>query len=112
MCNAVIKASPSLDLALQHRSRRSFMSPQAHVEQLEGGISLKSYRLYAAAALMPLAIASATPAFAQAATASPDPTQVPEDAVNPESPNADEGEAPAGQIVVTGSRIRRDGASA
>ncbi|MBB3910395.1 TonB-dependent receptor plug domain-containing protein [Sphingomonas desiccabilis] len=64
--------------------------------------------MYAAAALLPLAIASAAPAFAQSAV-SPDPTQVPEDAQNPESPRADQGSAAApGEITVTGSRIRRD----
>ena len=70
---------------------------------------MKLFRLYAAAAVMPLAIASAMPAWAQE-TPSPDPTQVPDDAKNPQSPTADRdsGDTASGDIVVTGSRIRRD----
>jgi outer membrane receptor protein involved in Fe transport len=67
---------------------------------------VKSYRLYAAVALLPLAVASALPASAQSAF--PEDTQGAE-AENPQSPNADQGSAAAtGEITVTGSRIRRD----
>jgi outer membrane receptor protein involved in Fe transport len=62
--------------------------------------------LYAAVALLPLAVASALPASAQSAF--PEDTQGAE-VENPQSPNADQGSAAAtGEITVTGSRIRRD----
>ncbi|WP_235525125.1 MULTISPECIES: TonB-dependent receptor plug domain-containing protein [unclassified Sphingomonas] len=66
-----------------------------------------------ATALTPLAIAIALPAAAQTIATDtqtspvPDPTQVPADAQSPQSPNADAQSAGA-DIVVTGSRIRRD----
>lgn len=72
---------------------------------LEFGGIVKSYNLYAAAALLPLAIASAVPSYAQTTTGA-DATQV-DEATSPQSPNAGADAAP-GQIVVTGSRIRRD----
>ncbi|WP_242121165.1 TonB-dependent receptor plug domain-containing protein [Sphingomonas lacusdianchii] len=76
---------------------------------------MKLSHLYVATALTPLAIAIALPAAAQTIATDtqtspvPDPTQVPSDAENPQSPNADSAAATTGaDIVVTGSRIRRD----
>ena len=77
---------------------------------------MKLSHLYAATAILPLALATALPAFAQTTATDtqtspvPDPTQVPTDQQNPQSPNADAGSntQSGGDIVVTGSRIRRD----
>lgn len=77
---------------------------------------MKLYHLYAAAALVPLAIATALPVAAQTiatdtqTSPAPDPTQVPDDARNPQSPTVSSSDSGAsdGEIVVTGSRIRRD----
>jgi iron complex outermembrane receptor protein len=77
---------------------------------------VKLSHLYAATAILPLALATALPAFAQTTATDtqtspvPDPTQVPTDQQNPQSPNADAGSntQSGGDIVVTGSRIRRD----
>lgn len=69
---------------------------------------MKLHHLYAAAALLPLAIASTSPASAQTASGA-DATQNPEDYQNPQSPDADSSNAPATtEVLVTGSRIRRD----
>lgn len=60
------------------------------------------------ASIPAMAVAQGQTSSADQAKPSPDPTQVPSDATNPESPSADNAVDSDAEITVTGSRIRRD----